>query len=172
MLRAIPTAAAALLLVGCSATTPPASVAAVQPPPMEEEAELSAGEKILHWPVQWFLDLYDVFDLNLGTARHDYPLGAHAQLTKLVRFGVLDVADFELFGINHALHSRGDFSDWLRFDPGAGDYKVGAMLGAGAGAHAAIDLYEIFDWVTGIVTLNLVNPAGDHTAAPTDDAGR
>lgn len=152
MKRVVPCLTLALL-AGCASVAPP--------PPAQDETmdELSAGEKAMHWLPNLFLDFYDIFEANLGTGKDDYELGAHAQFTKLFRLGVFDMADFELFGLNHALHSESDF---LRFDQGQGEYDVALKLGMGAGARAGIDLYEVYDWLAGVVTFNQVNPSADH----------
>lgn len=147
------------LLVGCASTAPPAMLNG-------DHEELSAGEKIVHWIPNVILDLYDTVDLNFSTDE-DYPFGAHAQVTKLLRLGVLDTADFEILGINAYLHGEGD--DFAKFCRCCGDYKVGAMFGAGAGASASIDLYEVYDLLVGLVTLNQINPADDHEHWGHDD---
>lgn len=160
-------AAAAALLTACTAAPPQPGPSGFDPRevPLGEEPvppRMSPGERLLHWPVNLVLDLFDVFQLNLGAGRNDYPLGASLRFTKLLRLGVLEHADFELFGLNHALHGKTTMREWTRFDPQAGDYEIGAELGAGAGASGSIDLYEVWDFAVGAVTLNLANPLADH----------
>ncbi len=143
------------LLCGCAGvntSNAPANLAAAE--------EMSAGQKLVHWPVNLVLDFYDVFDLNFGTGKNDYDFGAHAQLTKLVRLGVFDYADLEILGANNALHNGPDF--WT-FDQAKGDFKVGLKIGMGAGAAGSMDLWEIWDWAAGVVSFNQYNPSGDHT---------
>lgn len=147
---------AAALLCGCAVhpTSTPAAPAA------QDEGGESAADRLMHWPTNILLDFYDIFDLNFGTGKNDYDFGAHAQFTKLFRVGVLDWADLEILGLFGAMHDGSE--SMTQFDQAAGDYRVGMKLGAGAGAAASADLYEIYDWVVGVISFNQVNPSGDH----------
>ena len=145
---------ASALLVGCASTAPPAL-----------HGEMSAGDKLVHWIPNIVLDFYDTVDLNFGTGKNDYPFGAHAQFTKLLRVGVFDDADLEILGINDALHGE----EWEGFSQEEGDYDISLSIGAGAGASASIDLYEVYDWIVGTITLNQVNPSDDHEDLDEDD---
>jgi len=148
-----------VLLCGCATNVVPIDAT---PAPVQDESSDTADrmDKLLGWPTNLLLDFYDIFDLNLGTGKNDYPFGAHVQFTKLIRVGVFDWADLEILGIRNAINQGAD--DPTQFDQAAGDYKVGMKLGVGAGASASIDLYEIYDWVVGVITFNQYNPSGDH----------
>lgn len=147
------------LLAGCATNNMP-SPAAATAPAVDHHEDATAADKLMHWPSNILLDFYDIFSLNFGTGKNDYDFGAHAQFTKLFRVGVLDWADLELLGIFEAIDEGGE--SVMQFDQAAGDYQVGMKLGAGAGAAASADLYEIYDWAVGVITFNQVNPSGDH----------
>ena len=151
----------ATLLCGCATNVAPVDVSA--PLTLAVQDDGGSGfdvDRLLGWPTNLVLDFFDIFDMNLGTGKNDYSLGAHIQFTKLVRAGVLDMADLEILGVRNLINDGGD--DMTSFDQAAGDYKVGMKLGAGVGASASVDLYEIYDWVVGVITFNQYNPSEDH----------
>ncbi|MBI4881683.1 MAG: hypothetical protein HY812_18780 [Planctomycetes bacterium] len=147
---------ASVLFCGCAAA--PVETTA-QPPAGDEAAETTITTKLLHWPSNLALDLYDVFSMNFGMGKCDYKFGMHMQFTKAFRVGMFELADLELFGLKHVFAEEGNF---YKFDQAAGDYRLAMQFGMGAGAAFALDLYEMYDWMAGVVTLNLFNPSADH----------
>lgn len=145
----------ASLLCGCATNMAPANAPAPADNGSSEVVDNLAG-----WPTNIVLDFFDIFDANIGTGKNDYPFGAHMQITKLIRAGVFDMADLEILGIRNLINDGGD--DMMSFDQAAGDYEVGMKLGLGAGAGLSMDLYEVYDWVVGVVTFNQYNPSEDH----------
>ncbi|MFH0944705.1 MAG: hypothetical protein V2A76_05860 [Planctomycetota bacterium] len=145
----------ASLLCGCATNMAPIAA----PTPGDNDGS-EMVDNLAGWPTNLVLDLFDIFDANMGTGKNDYPFGAHLQFTKLIRVGIFDMADLEILGIRNMINDGGE--DMMNFDQAAGDYMVGMKLGFGAGAGLAIDLYEIYDWVVGVVTFNQFNPSEDH----------
>ena len=104
--------------------------------------------------------MFDIFDVNFGTGKDDYGFGMSLKATNLLRVGAFDSAELEVLGLWGALHGGSVGDAWNCDDPAFWD--VSMSFGMGAGASMEMHLYEAYDWAVGVVTLNMVNPSGDH----------
>jgi hypothetical protein len=129
---------ALLCAVGCS------SVPAAN---MEGDQELG----LAHWIPETFSDLWDCFDGNVGL---DYGFGAHFKMTEMFRLGIFDYSDFSLLGFTATTFDGVSEPVNMEAWNNNGAWDLSAKFGMGLGGMARVNTWEIFDFISTLVTLN------------------
>jgi len=106
---------------------------------------------LAHWIPETFDDLWDVADADIGL---DYGFGAHIKLTDLLRLGIFEYSDFSFLGFGAAIFDGNSEPVNMQAWQNNGAWDLSAKFGVGLGGMFRINTWEIFDFVSTLITLN------------------
>jgi len=146
-MRVLPLCVVLLCAVGCS------SVPAPEAPAPETAVVEDSGIQV--WIPNFFADLWETFDANIGL---DYQMGAHIKFTELARIGIFDYSDFTLLGVDKGIF----YGEWNFQEPERGHYwDLSGTIGVGAGASATLHTWEVLDAVSSLIGFGYWSLDGD-----------